>query len=101
MAMRLKVKKLLKGGEYFVTLENVDFNFDETEKIEKFGMPTIDFSMDGLGSHKLNEMNLSFEARSAEEAEEMVSRVQYCIKDKLSELLSKVDNFTGEEVIEL
>lgn len=99
--MRLKVKKLLKGGEYFVTLENVDFNFDETEKIEKFGMPTVDFSMDGLGSHKLNELNLSFESRSMEEAEEKISRVQYCLKDKLSELLAKVDNFTGEEVIEL
>ena len=99
--MRLKVKKLLKGGEYFVSLENVDFNFEETEKIEKFGMPTIDFSMDGLGSHKLNDLNLSFEARSVEEAEEIVSRIQYCIKDKLSELISKVDTFTGEEVIEL
>ena len=99
--MRLKVKKLLKGGEYFVSLENVDFNFEETEKIEKFGMPSIDFSMDGLGSHKLNDLNLSFEARSMEEAEEMVSRVQYCIKDKLGELLSKVDTFSGEEVIEL
>ena len=31
--MRLKVKKMLKGGEYFVSLENVDFNFEETEKI--------------------------------------------------------------------
>lgn len=99
--MRLKVKKLLKGGEYFVSLENVDFNFEETEKIEKFGMPTIDFSMDGLGSHKLNDLNLSFETRSMDEAEEMVSRIQYCIKDKLSELLSKVDTFSGEEVIEL
>ena len=99
--MRLKVKKLLKSGEYFVSLENVDFSFEETEKIEKFGMPTIDFSMDGLGSHKLNDLNLSFEARSVDEAEEMVSRIQYCIKDKLSELLSKVDTFSGEEVIEL
>ncbi len=99
--MRLKVKKLLKGGEYFVSLENVDFNFEETEKIEKFGMPSIDFSMDGLGSHRLNDLNLSFEARSVDEAEEMVSRIQYCIKDKLSELLSKVDTFSGEEVIEL
>ncbi len=99
--MRLKVKKLLKGGEYFVTLENVDFNFEETEKIEKFGMPTVDFSMDGMGSHKLNDLSLSFEARSADEADEMVSRIQYCVKDKLSELLSKVDNFSGEEVIEI
>ncbi|KPK99359.1 MAG: hypothetical protein AMJ91_08090 [candidate division Zixibacteria bacterium SM23_73_3] len=99
--MRLKVKKLLKGGEYFVSFENVDFNPDETEKIEKFGMPTVDFSSDGLGTHKLNEIDLSIKSQSAEEAEQMMSSIRQNVKDKLTELLAQVDNFTGEEVVEL
>ena len=99
--MRLKVKKLLRGGEYFVAFENVDFNQEEIEKIEKFGMPTVDFSADGLGSHSLNEINLSLKCRSAEEAEQMVNNIRHSIKDKLFELLAQVDNFSGEEVVEL
>lgn len=99
--MRLRVKKLLKGGEYFVSFENVDFNFEETEKIEKFGMPTVDFSADGLGTYKLNEMDISFKCQSAEEAERMVGNVQQDIRNKLTDLLAQADNFTGEEVVEL
>lgn len=99
--MRLRIKKLLRGGEYFVSFENVDFNQEETEKIEKFGMPTVDFSSDGLGSHSLNEIDLSLKAESAGEAEEMVSNIRQKVKDTLTELLAQVDNFTGEEVVEL
>ncbi len=99
--MRVKVKKLLKGGEYFVSLESVDFNEEETEKIEKFGMPTVDFSSDGLGTHKLNEINLSLKCQSAEEAEQMIGNIRQNIKEKLTQLLAQVDNFTGEEVVEI
>ena len=73
--MRLKVKKLLKGGEYFVSFENVDFNPEETEKIEKFGMPTVDFSSDGLGTHKLNEIDVSIKCQSGEEAEQLLNNI--------------------------
>ncbi len=99
--MRLKVKKLLKGGEYFVSFENVDLNPEETEKIEKFGMPTVDFSSDGLGSHTMNEINLSVKCQSVEEAEQTLNNIKQNIKDKLTELLAQVDNFTGEEEVEL
>ncbi len=99
--MRLKVKRLLRGGEYFVSFENLDFNQEETEKIEKFGMPTVDFAADGLGSHSLNEIELSLKCQSTEEAEQMTNNVRQSIKDKLSELLAQVDNFSGEEVVEL
>jgi len=101
VAMRLKVKKLLKGGEYFVSFENLDFNPEETEKIEKFGMPTVDFSSDGLGTHKLNEIDVSIKCQSAEEAEQLANNIKQNIKDRLTELLAQVDNFTGEEVVEM
>ncbi|MGB8658225.1 MAG: hypothetical protein WCE90_10650 [Candidatus Zixiibacteriota bacterium] len=99
--MRLRVKKQLKGGEYFVSLENVDFNFDETEKIEKFGMPSVDFTADGLGTHQLNDLNVSFKCQSADEAERMVGHIQQDIRNKLTDILAQVDNFSGEEVVEL
>jgi hypothetical protein len=99
--MRLKVKKLLKGGEYFISFENVDFNPEETEKIEKFGVPTVDFSSDGLGTYKLNEIDLSIKSQSAEEAEQMTNNIKQTIKNRLTELLAQVDNFTGEEVVEM
>lgn len=99
--MRLKTKKLLRGGEYFVSFENVDFNQEETEKIEKFGMPTVDFSSDGLGSHSLNEIDISLKAQTAGEAEETINSIRQKVKDTLTELLAQVDNFTGEEVVEL
>ena len=99
--MRLKVKKLLRGGEYFVSFGNVDFTSEETERIEKFGMPNVDFSQDGLGARKLNEIDLSLKGQSEEDAEQLVNSIRQNIRDKLSELMAKVDNFTGEEVIEL
>ena len=99
--MRLKIKKLLRGGEYFVSFENVDFNQEETEKIEKFGTPTVDFSSDGLGTHKLNEIDVSIKCQSVEEAEQLINNIKQNIKDRLSELLAQVDNFTGEEVVEM
>jgi len=99
--MRLKVKKLLKGGEYFVSFENVDFSPEETEKIEKFGMPSVDFSADGLGTHKLNEIDVSIKCLSAEEAEQVINNIRQSIKNRLTEILAQVDNFTGEEVMEI
>lgn len=99
--MRLKVKKLLRGGEYHLTFENVDFNQEETQRIEKFGMPFVDFSSDGLGARRLDEINLSLKCQTPQEAEEMTGKIQQSIKEKLTELLSQVDNFSGEEVVEI
>lgn len=99
--MRLRIKKLLRGGEYFVSFENVDFNQDESEKIEKFGMPGVDFTADGLGTHKLNELDISLKCQTVDEAEHTINSVSQNIKDKLTELMAQVDNFTGEDVVEL
>ena len=99
--MRLRIKKLLRGGEYFVSFENVDFNSEESEKIEKFGMPDVDFAADGLGTHKLSELDISLKCQTVDEAEHTINSVSQNIKDKLTELMAQVDNFTGEEVVEL
>jgi Glu-tRNA(Gln) amidotransferase subunit E-like FAD-binding protein len=99
--MRFKVTKLLKAGEYHVALENVDFNEEETRKIEKFGMPFVDFSSDGLGTRRLDEINLSLKCQNPEQAEEVIGKVKQTIKDRLTELASQEDTFSGEEVVEM
>ncbi|MFQ6002344.1 MAG: hypothetical protein ACE5KJ_01225 [Candidatus Zixiibacteriota bacterium] len=99
--MRLKVKKMLRGGEYHISFENVDFNEEETQRIEKFGMPFVDFSSDGLGTRRMDEINLSLKCETPQEAEEMIGKIRERIKEKLTELLSQVDTFSGEEEIEI
>ncbi|KPL01207.1 MAG: hypothetical protein AMJ91_00695 [candidate division Zixibacteria bacterium SM23_73_3] len=99
--MRLKVKKLLKGGEYIVFLENVEFNSEETKKIKKSGMPTVDLNSDGLGTHKLNQIDLSFKCQSAEEAEQITDNIKQSIKDRLTDLLAQEHNFTAEKVVKI
>jgi hypothetical protein len=99
--MRLKVKKLLSGGEHHISFETVDFNEEETQRIEKFGMPFVDFSSDGLGTRRLDEINLSVKCPAPQEAEEMIGKIKQTIKDKLTELLSQVDTVSGEEVVEI
>ncbi len=99
--MRLKVTKLLRAGEYHVSFENVDFNEEETRKIEKFGMPFVDFSSDGLGTRRLDEINLSLKCQSPQEAEEVIGKIKQTIKDRLTELGSQLDTFSGEEVVEM
>ncbi len=97
--MRLKIKRLLRGGEYLVFFENVDFNPEETKKIKKLGMPFVDFSADGLGIHRLNGIDISITCRSAEEAEKKTNNIKQSIKDKLAQLSVPADNFTGKEVV--
>jgi hypothetical protein len=99
--MRLKVKKLLRAGEYQISFENVDFNEEETQKIEKFGMPFVDLTSDGLGTRRLDEINLSLKCQAPEEAEEVIGKIKQSIKEKLTELLSQVDSFSGEEIAEI
>jgi hypothetical protein len=99
--MRLKVKKLLRGGEHHISFENVDFNEEETQRIEKFGMPFVDFSSDGLGTRRLDEINLSLKCQTPQEAEEMIGKIRQTIRDKLTDLLNQVDTFSGEEVVEI
>jgi hypothetical protein len=99
--MRLKIKKLLRGGEYYISFENVDFNEEETGRIEKFGMPFVDFTSDGLGTRRLDEINLSLKCQTPQEAEEMIGKIRQSLKDKLTDLLNQVDTFSGEDVAEI
>jgi hypothetical protein len=46
-------------------------------------------------------LDVSLKFDNQENAEETMSRVQGIIREKMEELRAKVDNFSGEEIIEL
>ena len=99
--MRLRVSKALRGGEYLVRLQILDFSSEEKEKIEKFGSLEIDFSLDGLGTRKLDDLDVSVKCESPEKAEEFIFLTKDKIKEKLSQLKDMIDTFSGEEEINL
>ncbi len=99
--MKLKIKKSLVRGEYHLNFQTVGFNEEETEKINKFGPPKIDFSSDGLDEQDLERLDISLKADAQQKAEEIMEKVQNQIKEKMSELLSRLDTFSGEEVVEI
>lgn len=99
--MRLKIQKSLSRGEYFVSFQNAGFTDEESEKINKFGPPEIDFSSDGLGEQNVENLDISLKFDTQERAEETMARVQNLIREKMDELRGKMDTFSGEEIIEL
>jgi hypothetical protein len=99
--VRIKIQKSLSRGEYFVSFQTAGFSEEETEKINKFGSPNIDFSSDGLGEQNMEGLDISLKFDTQEQAEETVARIQNLIREKMDELRGKVDTFSGEEVIEL
>lgn len=98
--MRVKIKKLLKGGKYLLLFETLDFNPDEKEKIEKFGIPVVDLSSEGLGRHKLDQLAFTLRCQSPEEAEQKISSIKRNIKNKLTQLSSQVDDLYVEKVVQ-
>jgi flagellar motility protein MotE (MotC chaperone) len=99
--MKLRIKKSLVRGEYQISLQTIGFKDEEMEKINKFGSPIIDFSTDGLGHQDVEKLDVFFKGENQNEAEEMLSRIENQIKEKMNELLQRADGFSGEEVMEI
>ncbi|MGB7062030.1 MAG: right-handed parallel beta-helix repeat-containing protein [Candidatus Zixiibacteriota bacterium] len=96
--MRLRVKRLLKNGEYLVTFKTASFGWAERWRIRKFRAPKVDLSADGLGTHPLSNIELCIRSRSAEEAERLMDRVKQGIQDTLTELSARKNNLIREKV---
>jgi hypothetical protein len=99
--MRLKVKRQLRGGEYFVSFEKVGFSPEETKKMKKSGIPIVDFSSDGLGIHRLDRMDISIKCGSAEEANRMINHIKQKIKEKLTELSIQADKLAFGRMVRI
>lgn len=97
--MRLKIRKLLSGGSYFVSFEVIGFNSAESEKIEIRGMPAVDLSGLGLGAPRLDQLNFKVRCHSAQEAEQLIRTAKRRIKRKLRMLLRRRESLNFHRVI--
>lgn len=91
--MRLKIKRLLKDGEYFVSFKSLGFNTEETEIIKRWGMPTVDLSSLSLGRHKLDQIDFFISCSSTPETEQMIAIIKDEIKNKINQLTALRNNF--------
>jgi hypothetical protein len=99
--MRLRIRRLLRGGEYWVLFESMGFSPEETKRIKKFGMPIVDLSTVGLGAHQLDEIRLCIKCHSAEEAAQITNRIKQSIKDKLAELSTQAAAFVAQRALRI
>lgn len=90
--MRLKVRRLLKGGEYLVSFETLGFNVRESARMEQFGTPSVDLRAMGLDIYRLDQIRLMTRYGSAEEATEAIGFFKRAVKDRLTELLARGDD---------
>jgi len=49
----------------------------------------------------VEKLEVFFKCENQNEAEEMLSRIENQIKEKMNELLQRADSFSGEEVMEI
>ncbi len=96
--MRLKIRRQMSNGEYFISFETLGFSPDEVKKMKIFGAPQVDFGADGLGTHALNQMDLTMKCRSAQEAERITDNIKQNIKSKLTDLSVRKASLTREKV---
>ena len=85
--MQLKVKRLLRGGEYLTFFQTVDISRKERRRIRKAGVHnTVDLKAYGLGTYPLDDIQLCIASRNAEEAERVAEGVRQGIKQALTDL---------------
>ena len=99
--MRLRVKRLLQGGVYLVSLGKVEFTRRESKKIRRFGTPNVDLSSEDLGVHRLDAIDLSFSCRTVEEAERIISAVRQKIRQELIDLSAQKRSYVLERFVAL
>jgi hypothetical protein len=87
--MRLKIRKLLKGGSFSVSFETLGFNSAEAAQIRRCGMPSIDLTDMGLGAPRLDRMDMVLQCASAQEAELTVLRIEERTRQRMRDFLAQ------------
>jgi hypothetical protein len=95
--MRLRVKRLLRGGAYLISIGSVELTRRESRRIRRFGIPNVDLSSEGLGVHRLDAINLAVRCRTAEEAERTINQVRQKVKRELMGLSARKSDFVREK----
>lgn len=99
--MRLKIRKLLKGGDYYVSFETMGFNIKESEKMKIFGTPSVDLRATGLGMYRLDRLSLMTKCQSQEEAERKIGIVKQGIRWQLAELLTQGKDYSTKDPVKV
>jgi hypothetical protein len=85
--MQLKVKRLIRDGEYLIFFQTVGLTREERRRIRKSGgHNTIDLKAYGLGTFPLDDIQLRIASRSPEEAEGVAAGVRQSIRQALTDL---------------
>jgi hypothetical protein len=87
--VRLKIRKLLKGGTFSVSFETIGFNSRETKKMRKWGVPTIDLHDIGLGVFPLDQLNFFVRCHSVQEANDVIGNIKHRIGVQLDSFLAQ------------
>ena len=110
--MKLKVKKTLIHGKYLVNVETFDFTEEENQKMRKFGAPNVELlgqrvirgeagDRNFVDTLALNDIKDIFLFNDELQALNFATQIRTEIEIRLSELKSKNDSFTDEDVYEL
>ncbi len=85
--MRLKIKRILKAGEYVLSFESLSFSRAERKKLKKFGIPLLDLSAYGIGLQPLDQIDFSVKCQEEEQAHRIEHSIRHDIRYQLSEIL--------------
>ena len=86
--MRLKIKRILKAGEYVLSFESLSFSRAERRKLKKFGIPLLDLSAYGIGLQPLNQIDFSVKCQNEEQAHRIEHSIRHDIGYQLSGVLA-------------
>lgn len=106
--MKLSIHKTLDAGRYRVYVQVSDLTTEETAQMRKFGSPEISikpkttiFNWETVSSLPLHAISHNFEFESEALASQFIDEMKSRIKEAISILKNRKDNFTNVEEYEL
>jgi hypothetical protein len=85
--MRLRIKRILKAGDYILSFESLSFSTAEKRKLKKLGVPLLDLSAQGIGLQPLDRLDFSIKCQNEEQANQIEQSIRQDIKYQLSRIL--------------
>ncbi|HYD92734.1 MAG TPA: hypothetical protein VEA37_14760 [Flavobacterium sp.] len=105
--MKLKIRKYLENGIYYVSITDINFEHIEIDNIRKFGAPLVSIQPKSVirNSRYTNELPIhdlsgDYSFRNEGEAQKFFIEITQRIKDAAQNLKNSIDNFTGEKDLE-
>ncbi|HEX7400752.1 MAG TPA: right-handed parallel beta-helix repeat-containing protein [candidate division Zixibacteria bacterium] len=86
--MRLRIKRILKAGEYILSFENLSFSRVERKKLKKFGIPLLDLSAYGIGLQPLDQIAFSIKCPNEEQANLIEHSIRQDIRYQIAKILA-------------